>query len=94
LPLPTWKYFHHSDLQNHECLLIIHLDDPLYAGSILDLAPEDVSRFEEELIQHIKDHQGELLEDIRDSGDLSDENTSKLEEAIGSFKTTFRASAG
>jgi F-type H+-transporting ATPase subunit alpha len=60
---------------------------------VLDLATEDVSRFEEELIQHIKDHQGELLEDIRDSGDLSDENTSKLEEAIGSFKTTFRASA-
>ena len=60
---------------------------------VLDLATEDVSRFEEELIQHIKDHQGELLQDIRESGDLSDENTSKLEEAIGSFKTTFRASA-
>jgi F-type H+-transporting ATPase subunit alpha len=60
---------------------------------VLDLATEDVGRFEEELIQYIRDHQGELLEEIRESGDLSDENTSKLEGAIGSFKSTFRASA-
>ena len=60
---------------------------------VLDLATEDVGRFEEEFIQYIRDHQGELLAEIRESGDLSDENTSKLNEAIGSFKSTFRASA-
>ena len=60
--------------------------------SVLDLETSDVRRFEEELIQYMRDHQGDLLKEIRESGDLSDENAEKLNESIASFKDTFRGS--
>ena len=59
---------------------------------VLDLETSDVRRFEEELIQYLRDHQGDLLKQIRESGDLSDENAEKLNESIVSFKATFRGS--
>ena len=60
--------------------------------SVLDLQTSDVRRFEEELIRYMRDHQGDLLKEIRESGDLSDENAEKLNESIASFKATFRGS--
>ena len=63
----------------------------LYAGvnGFLDEIPvEQVPRFNEELIEHLR-AEGSILEDIRESGDLSDETAEKLEaeikKALGSF---------
>jgi F-type H+-transporting ATPase subunit alpha len=59
---------------------------------VLDMPTSDLQRFEEELVQHIKDHHSGLLDAIRDSGALSDDDAVALAEAISSFKNTFRAS--
>jgi F-type H+-transporting ATPase subunit alpha len=59
---------------------------------VLDLPTADVRRFEEELIQYIKDHHSDLLKAIRETGDLSGDNSAALKEALASFKGTFRAS--
>lgn len=60
---------------------------------VLDLPTADLRRFEEELVQYVKDHHGDLLKAIRETGDLSDDNMAVLKEALASFKGTFRASA-
>jgi F-type H+-transporting ATPase subunit alpha len=60
--------------------------------SVLDLPTADVRRFEDELVQYVKDHHGDLLKAIRETGDLSDDNAAVLKEAIASFKGTFRSS--
>ncbi len=59
---------------------------------MLDLPTPDLPRFEEELVQHIKDYHGNLLDEIRDSGALSEDNAAALGEAISHFKGTFSAS--
>ena len=68
----------------------------LYAadkGLIDDLPTADVRRFEGEMLQHMRDHHQDLLDRINESGDLSDEDTDALHQAIEKFKGSFRASA-
>ncbi len=60
----------------------------------LDLPTADVRRFEEELLQHMRDRQPELLARIRDSRDLDDDARASLTAAIEQFKSTFRPSDG
>ncbi|MEE2659741.1 MAG: F0F1 ATP synthase subunit alpha [Candidatus Latescibacterota bacterium] len=60
---------------------------------VLDLPTADVRHFEEELLAFMRDRQPELMAEIRDSRDLSDETTAKLKDAIAQFKSGFRASA-
>ena len=60
---------------------------------VLDLPTSDLRRFEEELVQYVKDHHGDLLKAIRETGDLSADNMALLKEALASFKGTFRSSA-
>jgi F-type H+-transporting ATPase subunit alpha len=63
----------------------------LYAGinGYLDDVPaEDVPRFQNELREYMKTDQG-ILAEIRETGDLSDELTARLNKAIDSFKETF-----
>ncbi|BBX45717.1 F0F1 ATP synthase subunit alpha [Mycobacterium cookii] len=67
----------------------------LGTGGHLDSVPvEDVSRFEAEFLDHVRaSHEG-LLSDIRDSGKLSEENETKLTDAVKDFKKGFAATGG
>ena len=61
---------------------------------VLDIPTSDVRRFEEELLQYMRDRQPEVLATIRDSRDLSDETAEKMNAAIDTFRGTFKPSAG
>ncbi len=61
---------------------------------VLDLPTADIGRFEAELLAHMRDHQSELMQEIYESRDLSDETREKLDAAIEEFKGGFRPSAG
>ena len=61
---------------------------------VLDLPTADVRRFEEELLDHMRDRRPELLAQIRESRDLDDDARESLGAAIEQFKSTFRASDG
>jgi F-type H+-transporting ATPase subunit alpha len=61
----------------------------------LDSVPvEDVSRFEAELLDHVRASEGDILKEIRESGKLSDELSEKLVGVINQFKKGFAASDG
>lgn len=67
----------------------------LGTGGHLDSVPvEDVSRFETELLDHMRASEESLLAGIRDSGKLSEEAEAQLEDIIGKFKKGFAASDG
>ena len=59
---------------------------------VLDLPTADVSRFEEELLTHLRDHQPALMDEIGKTRDLSDETKAQLDAAIAEFKGRFRPS--
>ena len=61
---------------------------------VLDIPTSDARRFEEELLQYMRDRQPEVLATIRDSRDLSDETAEKMNAAIDTFRGTFKPSAG
>jgi F-type H+-transporting ATPase subunit alpha len=66
----------------------------LYAGVngyLDDVSVGDVSRFAEELVEHLK-AEGTILKTIRESGDLADEVASKLDEEIRKVKQAFAPS--
>jgi F-type H+/Na+-transporting ATPase subunit alpha len=63
----------------------------IYAGinGYLDQIPvPQVPRFHEELREHLRT-EGSVLEVIRDSGDLADETTAKLDEELKRFANSF-----
>src|SRR5438445_1670144 len=63
----------------------------LYAGvnGFVDPIPVgQVPRFQEELREYLR-AEGSILKEIRESGDLTDETTAKLEEALKKFQKTF-----
>jgi F-type H+-transporting ATPase subunit alpha len=61
----------------------------------LDSVPvEDVSRFERELLDHIRASEAAILTGIRETKKLSDENTEKLVASINQFKKGFAATGG
>jgi F-type H+/Na+-transporting ATPase subunit alpha len=61
----------------------------------LDSVPvEDVSRFESELLDHLRGSDNGILSDIRESQKLSEETEHKLTEAIKDFKKGFAATDG
>jgi F-type H+-transporting ATPase subunit alpha len=67
----------------------------LYAGvnGFLDEIPtEDVSRFQEELREHLR-AQKDLYMTIRETGDLSDETAEQLSAEIEKVKSRFATSA-
>ncbi len=67
----------------------------LGTGGHVDSVPvEDVTRFEAELLDHIRASEEDILKDIRESKKLSDENNDKLEGVIKEFKKGFAASDG
>jgi F-type H+-transporting ATPase subunit alpha len=63
----------------------------LYAGVngyLDDIPTEDVPRFQEELRENLRT-EGEILKTIRETADLSDETSEKLNQAIEHFKGMF-----
>ncbi len=61
----------------------------------LDAVPvEDVQRFEQELLDHLKGSQEEILTEIRDTKKLSEETEAKLVETIDDFKKGFATTEG
>ena len=48
---------------------------------VLDLPTADIGRFEAELLAYMRDHQAELMKEIYESRDLSDETREKLDAA-------------
>ena len=65
----------------------------LFAGTkgfIDDIPTDDVGRFEAELLEDFRSRHSDLLEQIRESGELPDEEM--LNEAIGGFKERFEPS--
>ena len=59
-------------------------------GYLDDLPISGVAAFEREMLKHFRDEFPELLQEIRDTGELGDELTEKLSRAIGNFKTHYR----
>ncbi|MCW2652654.1 MAG: synthase subcomplex alpha subunit [Mycobacterium sp.] len=61
----------------------------------LDSVPvADVGRFEREFLEHLRGSHEEILKEIRESKQLSDEIADKLTDAINQFKKSFSASDG
>ncbi|MBA4116340.1 MAG: hypothetical protein H0X71_07890, partial [Rubrobacter sp.] len=61
-------------------------------GMLSDVETENVPDYEAQLRDYLRDSHGELLEDIRDSRELSDETAEKLEDAIESFNENYEPS--
>jgi F-type H+/Na+-transporting ATPase subunit alpha len=64
----------------------------IFAGvnGYLDNVPtEAVTRFEAQLLSHVRSEHGDVLASIRDTGALSDETTAKLKDVVGVFAKNF-----
>ncbi len=57
---------------------------------LMDIEVEDVSRFELEFLEYMRNEQKVLLDEIKSSGKISDELESKLKAAIEKFKEGFQ----
>ncbi|MFC3039660.1 F0F1 ATP synthase subunit alpha [Virgibacillus xinjiangensis] len=74
----------------HKPMAVEHQVMSLYAltrGYLDDIAVEDVLRFEKEMITWIENNRKELLDSIKQTGKLPEEND--MNEAVESFKKTF-----
>jgi F-type H+-transporting ATPase subunit alpha len=61
----------------------------------LDSVPvEDVGRFESEFLEHLRRDEEGVLAEIRDTGEMSDDNSERLDQAVNEFKKQFSASDG
>jgi F-type H+-transporting ATPase subunit alpha len=67
----------------------------LYAGvngHLDDIPTEDVPRFQDELREYLR-ADGDIYQVIRESGDLADETSSRLDEEIAKVKNGFQSTA-
>ena len=64
------------------------------SGNLDDVPVEDIRRFDAEFLDHVERNHNAIFDSVRTSTDLSDDNISSLEKAIGDFKKQFRTSAG
>jgi F-type H+-transporting ATPase subunit alpha len=63
-------------------------------GRLDDVPVEDIRRFEAEFLDYVGRENGDILDAITTSGDLSDENTTALEAAVDAFKQQFVTATG
>src|SRR5262249_4912706 len=75
---------HNSPMKVEEQVLVIHAGT---GGFLDDIATEDVKRFESDLIDYARSRHGDVLDQIRDTGDLPEGNT--LDDIINGFKEDF-----
>jgi F-type H+-transporting ATPase subunit alpha len=61
-------------------------------GMLSDVETDNVPDYEAQLRDYLRDSHGEILENIKDSKELSDETAEKLKEAIGSFNDNYEPS--
>jgi F-type H+/Na+-transporting ATPase subunit alpha len=64
------------------------------SGNLDDVPVEDIRRFDSEFLDHVDRNHSAIFEAIRSTTDLTDENVSQLEKAIGDFKKQFRTTSG
>jgi F-type H+-transporting ATPase subunit alpha len=64
------------------------------SGNLDDVPVEDIRRFDSEFLDHVERNHNAIFEAIRTTTDLSDDNISQLEKAIGEFKKQYRTTAG
>jgi F-type H+-transporting ATPase subunit alpha len=64
------------------------------SGNLDDVPVEDIRRFDSEFLDHVERNHNAIFEAIRTTTDLSDDNISALEKAIGEFKKQYRTTAG
>jgi F-type H+-transporting ATPase subunit alpha len=62
-------------------------------GYLDDIETSDVERFESEFLSHMERSHADLLKEIVDTGDLSDELLERLHAAVKSFKEIFKSEA-
>ncbi|MFQ5626011.1 MAG: F0F1 ATP synthase subunit alpha [Methyloligellaceae bacterium] len=60
-------------------------------GYLDDIEVSAVGRFEEELLRHLKDKHGTVMDKIRESGELDDKSEEKLKKALDAFTKAFAA---
>ncbi len=64
----------------------------IYAGTnghLDDVAVDDVVRYEEAMLSHMRSDHADVLKAIRESGDLADDTKESLENALAAFGKTF-----
>ncbi|GAA4634861.1 F0F1 ATP synthase subunit alpha [Actinoallomurus vinaceus] len=59
------------------------------SGELDDVPIEDIRRFEDELLDHVKRNQSGLLDNIRESGKFDDDAIATLKDTIAEFKKGF-----
>jgi F-type H+-transporting ATPase subunit alpha len=64
------------------------------SGRLDDVPVEDIRRFEAEFLDYVSREHGDLLDSVTTTGELSDENTATLEQAVDSFKQQFVTASG
>lgn len=69
----------------------------IYAGTtgkMDDVPVEDISRFESELLEHLRRERKELLTSIAEGAKMSDDTLESISDAIAAFKKQFETSDG
>jgi F-type H+/Na+-transporting ATPase subunit alpha len=60
------------------------------SGALDDVAVEDVSRFEKELLDYLRSQRPEILKTLRDKKSFDDASQNELKEAVKTFKRGFK----
>jgi F-type H+/Na+-transporting ATPase subunit alpha len=63
-------------------------------GQLDDVPLEDIRRFEEEFLDHVQRTRQGIFDAIRETGDLSDDTTTALKDAIEDFRSGFETGSG
>jgi F-type H+/Na+-transporting ATPase subunit alpha len=63
-------------------------------GQLDDVPLEDIRRFEEEFLDHVQRTRPGIFDAIRETGDLSDDTTTALKDAIEDFRSGFETGSG
>src|ERR1017187_5109040 len=64
------------------------------AGHLDDVPLEDIRRFEEEFLDHLRRDQSGVLDTIRETGDLTEDTATGLKAAVGESRRGFETSDG
>ena len=63
-------------------------------GLLDDVPVEDVRRFEAEFLDHLRRNRAGILDTIRETGEMSDDTVTALEEAVADFRRGFETRGG
>ncbi len=59
-------------------------------GLLDDVPVKNVPRFEAELLQHIRDQHGDILDTLNKTGEMNNDLADKIKQVVGDFKTQFK----